>query len=91
MVDSEHRRRLRLRVALADALAILNVVGHVATAALEGNLLQVEIVAAFSGRALRKFVAVVVALISLVGLVDREALLPVFLVRRVLQILSTQR
>ena len=68
-------------MAFPDSLAILDVVGHVASAALERNLLQVEIVAAFSGRALRKFVPVVIAsLVCLVWLVDCEALLSVFLI-----------
>ena len=68
-------------MALADSLAILNVVGHVASGALERDLLQVEIVAAFPGRALRKFVPVMIAsLVCLVWLVDCEALLSVFLI-----------
>lgn len=79
-------------MALADSLAILNVVGHVASGALERDLLQVEIVAAFSGRALRKFVPVVIAsLVCLVWLVDCEALLSVFLVGRVLKIFRPER
>lgn len=51
LTNAEHGWGLRLRVALSDSLAVLNLASGV-TAALETHLLQVEVVATFTSRTL---------------------------------------
>ena len=80
-------------MALTDAFAVLDCCIVLMTcASLKTHLLEVEVVATLTSRALRKFIPAVASLrASLIGLVHGKALLTVLLVWRVFEVVSTKR
>ena len=93
VINAEHRRRLWLWMALPDAFAILHrCIILMASAALKTHLLKIEVIAALTSWAFRKFVPTLAHLIaSLIGLVHGETLLTVLLIRRVFEVIASQR
>lgn len=72
----------------AYPLAVLNA----SAATLETHLLQIQVVTALPSRTFRVFASIVVNIVGLVGLIDGEtSLAAVLLIRRVLEVLTTER
>ena len=96
LADAKHWRWLWLRMTFSYTLAVLHMIVLLSMATVEGHLLEIEVVGAFSGGAFWKFVAVVIwSGIGLVWLVLhlllRCHLLSILLIRWVLKIFSPKR
>ncbi len=90
LANTQHRWRLRLRMALPNALTILHVT-LLTMLPTEGHLLQVQVIATLSGRAFWKFAAIVASVWISLGLVRLLAchLLSILSVWRVFQVFTS--